>query len=201
MFKTWKKTVINVPGCYKTGFFLVWIFLGYLFLPYTAHTFHEMRPKEKAFHAIIARAADRYRVEIELVKAMIMVESRFDARAVSDSGARGLMQLMPETAESLGVKDCFDPEQNINAGVRYFKNLKAQFNGNIILALAAYNAGPSRVKKCGGIPKMTSTRKYIIKVLQFYRIYKRDRHLEGHEYKAAIPAAIKAAMEDEFLPM
>jgi soluble lytic murein transglycosylase-like protein len=82
------------------------------------------------------------------------------------------MQLMPNTAQALGVKDCFDPEQNITAGVRYFQRLKRQFNGSIILALAAYNAGPTRVKKCGGIPEFGITRQYIMRVLLFYHIYK-----------------------------
>ena len=101
-----------------------------------------------------------------------MAESGFDAKAVSSRGACGLMQLMPETAENLGVVDCFDPQENIDAGVRYFQKLKTLFNRNITLALAAYNAGPTRVRKYGGIPEYSGTRRYIKKVLKFYLIYK-----------------------------
>jgi len=137
-----------------------------------AHGFEEVVSRADVFHPIIARAAGRYRVETEMIKAMIMAESGYDADAVSKSGARGLMQLMPTTAKALGVKDCFDPEQNITAGVRYFQRLERSFNGSIILALAAYNAGPTRVKKCGGIPEFGSTRQYIMRVLLFYHIYK-----------------------------
>lgn len=154
-----------------SGILLIGVFL--VGLPFTAYSFQEKNPHQRVLHSIIAQAANRHRVEIALVKAMIMAESRYDVDAVSDRGARGLMQLMPTTAKSLGVEDCFDPEQNVDAGVRYFKSLKIQFDGNVILALAAYYAGPAKVKKCGGISDATSTWQYIMRVLGFYRIYKK----------------------------
>jgi len=138
----------------------------------TAGPYRKTKPNEGPYHFVIARAAERHQVDIELIKAMIMVESKYDAEAVSNRGARGLMQLMPATAKMLGVKDCFDPCQNVEAGVAYFKRLKNRFNGNIILALAAYNAGPTRVRECGGIPRLSSTRQYIRKVLTCYFNYK-----------------------------
>lgn len=151
-------------------FLLLWT-LSHVF-PSSAHAFEDAKPKQGRFHPIIVRVAKKYRVETELVKAIIRVESGYDAHAVSRNGAQGLMQLMPDTAEALGVRDCFDPAQNIDAGVRYFNKLKKQFSGNIVLALAAYNAGPARVRKCGGIPELRCTRRYILKVLDFYAVYK-----------------------------
>ena len=127
---------------------------------------------EDRFHKIIANAAERYDVDIELVKAMIMAESGYDMYAVSDSGAVGLMQLMPATAEALGVENYFDPIQNVNAGVRYLKILSKQFDENLILALAAYNAGPTRVRRCRGIPKIGSTMRYVLRVMGLYLSYK-----------------------------
>jgi soluble lytic murein transglycosylase-like protein len=90
---------------------------------------------------------------------------------MSAKGAGGLMQLMPETAESMGVDDIFDPVQNINAGVRYFKKLLKLFESDVNLALAAYNAGIQRVKQYNGIPPYSTTQIYIKKVLEFYRYY------------------------------
>lgn len=148
------------------------LWAGY-YSPCPARSSQEIGQRQNCFHTIIVGAARRHQVEAEIIKAMIMVESEYDAEAVSESGARGLMQLMPSTAETLGVEDCFDPRENVEAGVAYFKMLKEQFNGNIILALAAYNAGPTRVRECGGIPH-ASTRHYILKVLNFYLIYKKQ---------------------------
>jgi soluble lytic murein transglycosylase-like protein len=100
-----------------------------------------------------------------------MAESGFNPRAVSKVGARGLMQLMPRTAKFLGVKDSFKPDHNIDAGVRYFKQLLDQFDGKIKLALAAYNAGTHNVRKYGGIPPFKATQIYIDKVLRYYEVY------------------------------
>jgi soluble lytic murein transglycosylase-like protein len=105
------------------------------------------------------------------VKAVIKAESRCDPTAVSPKGAMGLMQLMPSTVESMGVKDPFDPRENIEAGVRYLKWLLERFNGNIGLALAAYNAGPTRVKRFGRVPPYRETREYVKKVMRFYQDY------------------------------
>jgi len=106
---------------------------------------------ERLFQPIVLKAANRYKVDPAMVMAIIMAESSYNPKAVSKKGAKGLMQLMPTTARSLGVKDIFNPEHNINAGVRYFKKLLNQFDGNVELALAAYNAGSRKVREHRGI--------------------------------------------------
>ena len=101
-----------------------------------------------------------------------MAESGFNPKAVSKVGARGLMQLMPRTARSLGVEDSFKPAHNIDAGVRYFKCLLDKYDGEIKLALAAYNAGSDNVRKYGGVPPFKATEFYINKVLKYYEAYR-----------------------------
>ena len=120
----------------------------------------------------IRQAAALYQIPEELVRAVIRVESGFDPRAVSRTNARGLMQLMPETAERMLVSDVFDPRQNIFGGVRYLRVLANLFNGDIELTLAGYNAGENAVIAHGGIPPFEETRQYVVKVLQFYRYYR-----------------------------
>ncbi|MFH1822581.1 MAG: lytic transglycosylase domain-containing protein [Patescibacteria group bacterium] len=117
---------------------------------------------------IIRRASVEYGVDTPLIKAVIMSESRFDPNAVSHVGASGLMQLMPATASYLGVQDPFDPEENIFAGTRYFSGFMQKYDGNIELALAAYNAGPTRVSEYGGVPPFPQTQSYINKVMGYY---------------------------------
>jgi soluble lytic murein transglycosylase-like protein len=122
-----------------------------------------------ALQPLIAAAAARYRVEPALVHAVIQVESNFNPRAVSPKGARGLMQLMPSTAQRLGVADAFDPRQNIEGGVRYLAGLLALFGNDLRLALAAYNAGENAVIQYGHrIPPFRETQDYVPKVLQQY---------------------------------
>jgi soluble lytic murein transglycosylase-like protein len=130
--------------------------------------------KSKRYHDIILKAATRYMVDPELIKAIVMAESGYDPQAVSSQGATGLMQLMPRTAESLGVEDAFNPEHNVNAGVRYFKQLLEEFNCDIELALAAYNAGSSTVKRHHGIPPIKATQHYVKKVFAYYHYYKNE---------------------------
>ena len=127
---------------------------------------------EHRFNHIIQRAANRYEVDPALVRAIIMAESSYNPKAVSKKGAKGLMQLMPRTAEYLGVEDSFNPEHNIDAGVRYFKQLLDQFNGDVKLALAAYNAGSKRVRKYKGIPPFKDTQYYIRKVFEYHQRFK-----------------------------
>ena len=129
---------------------------------------------ERLFHPIILQAANRYQVDPALIKAIIMAESGYNPRAVSKMGAKGLMQLMPATARALGVEDSFNPEHNINAGVGYFKKLLGQFDGDVRLALAAYNAGTRKVRQYKGIPPFKATRYYITKVFEYYQIYKKQ---------------------------
>ncbi len=119
---------------------------------------------------IIARASSRYGVDAGLIKAVIKTESNFNPNAVSSAGARGLMQLMPGTARSLGVNNSFDPEQNIMAGTRFLRDLLDRYNGNIDSSLAAYNWGPGNVDKHPDkLPR--ETRNYLIRVKQLFTSY------------------------------
>jgi soluble lytic murein transglycosylase-like protein len=127
---------------------------------------------ERLFHPLILQAANRHKIDPDLVRAIIMAESSYNPKAISKKGARGLMQLMPRTAEALGIEDVFDPEHNINAGVKYFKQLLNQFNGDIKLALAAYNAGSGNVRRYQGIPPFKATKIYVKKVFEYYNSYK-----------------------------
>jgi soluble lytic murein transglycosylase-like protein len=127
---------------------------------------------ERLFQPIVLKAANRHKVDPAMVMAIIMAESSYNPKAISKKGAKGLMQLMPTTARSLGVKDIFDPEHNINAGVRYFKKLLNQFDGDVELALAAYNAGSRKVREHRGIPPFKATKYYVKKVIKYYRYYK-----------------------------
>ncbi|NGZ05422.1 MAG: lytic transglycosylase domain-containing protein [Magnetococcales bacterium] len=120
----------------------------------------------------IQDASLRYQIHSALIKAVIKTESDFNPLAVSSKGAVGLMQLMPGTAQDLGVVDRTDPVANIHGGTRYLRELLGQFNNNLILSLAAYNAGPGAVKKYGNtVPPYEETQQYVAKVLHFYRAY------------------------------
>ena len=118
---------------------------------------------------IAAAAARRHGLDPELVIAVVAVESGFKPEAVSPKGAQGLMQLMPKTAESLGVADAFDPEQNLDGGVRHLGDLLALYDGDVEWALAAYNAGEGAVHRHHGVPPYRETRAYVRKVLERYR--------------------------------
>ncbi len=120
----------------------------------------------------IRQAATLYQIPEQLVRAVIKVESDYDPAAVSVSGARGLMQLMPDTADRMQVKDIDDPRENIFGGVRLLRILANAFNGDLSLTVAAYNAGPDAVMKYGGIPPFTQTRDYVVKVVGYYRRYR-----------------------------
>jgi soluble lytic murein transglycosylase-like protein len=125
------------------------------------------------FHPLIVRVSRAHNVDPALVKAIIMAESGYNPQAVSKDGARGLMQLMPGTADSLGVQDIFDPEENVSGGVKYLKNLLNEFGGEIKLALAAYNAGSRKVKTYKGVPPIGATQVYINKVIKYYQDYRK----------------------------
>ncbi len=121
---------------------------------------------------LITNASERFGVSFPLLKAIIKAESDFDARAVSKKGAMGLMQIMPQNFKLLGLKDPFNPTQNINAGARYFKQLYNRFNGKLALSLAAYNAGPTAVDRYKTIPPYDETEEYVRRVLKYYYNYK-----------------------------
>src|SRR3954464_9470825 len=122
----------------------------------------------------IREAATLYKIPEALVRAVIRVESGFDPRAVSPANARGLMQMIPETAERMLVSDVFDPRQNIFGGVRYLPALANTFNGDLALTVAAYNAGEGAVIRNGGIPPYPETQDYVVKVIGYYRTYRND---------------------------
>ena len=133
---------------------------------------HKIKEAELLYNPIILEAASQNGVDLTIIKAIIMTESGFNSMSLSEEGAVGLMQLMPETAKSLGVKDLYNPEENIQAGVRYFKGLLNRFNGDTKMALAAYNAGASKVINYNGVPPFRETRLYIRKVLSYQSFYK-----------------------------
>jgi soluble lytic murein transglycosylase-like protein len=120
---------------------------------------------------IISKASRKYGVDVGLIKAVIKAESNFNPQAVSHAGARGLMQLMPSTARSLGVSDSFDPEQNVMGGTRFLKDMLKRYDGDVDAALAAYNWGPGNVdKRSDHLPR--ETRDYLVRVKQLYASYR-----------------------------
>lgn len=123
------------------------------------------------FETIIDSCATEYGVDKALVKAVIRAESGYNPNAVSPKGAAGLMQLMPKTAQGLKVANAFDPADNIRGGVRYLRFLLDTFNGDVRLALAAYNAGLAKVARYGGIPPYRETRDYVARVMDYRRAY------------------------------
>ncbi len=130
-------------------------------------------PRDWRYDGLIGLTARQHRVQPALVKAVIAVESNFDATAVSKKGAQGLMQLMPETAVRLGVEDPFQPTQNVRGGTIYLRSMLDRY-GDMERALAAYNAGPSAVDRHGGVPPYPETQDYVARVLTYYRHYHGD---------------------------
>ncbi len=124
---------------------------------------------------LIEVSARRFQLDSALIRAVIKVESDFDPSVVSSRGARGLMQLMPDTAREVGVLDPFDPSEAIHGGSKYLRKMLDSFDSNLDYALAAYNAGPNAVRKYGGIPPYLETQNYVKKVRQYFDYYSRQK--------------------------
>ncbi len=147
--------------------------LGAQFYPLEASAWHRTRPSTEGgvgsmerYEPIINRAASRYDLDPELIRAVILQESGGDTTAVSPKGAKGLMQLMDGTADELGVKNPFDPQENIFGGSKYLKEQLARWGGDLDKALASYNAGPTAVRRYGGVPPFKETKDYIARVTE-----------------------------------
>ena len=132
-----------------------------------AQSADRLSPRQK-IQDIVSRMSKKHGVDEKLVNALIKQESGFNPNAKSKVGAMGLMQLMPSTAKGLGVTNPMDPEQNVEGGVKYLKSMLNKYNGNIILALAAYNAGPGAVDKYDGVPPYKETQNYVKSILASY---------------------------------
>jgi soluble lytic murein transglycosylase-like protein len=124
------------------------------------------------FDPIIVEASKKYGLEAPLIKAVIKTESDFDPNAISNKGARGMMQIMPFNFRSLNVENPFDPNQSIDAGARYLRDMMDRFQGKLALSLAAYNAGPGAVDRYNGIPPYQETEEYVERVMRYYHRYK-----------------------------
>jgi len=154
-----------------------------VFTDYPVHSGYKIHVREKGsfrlaaisgyypYREVVLEACTIYRMDEALIRAVVEVESDYNRYAVSSAGARGLMQLMPETALRLGVRNIWDPRQNIHAGTAYLQRFIRQFSGNVELALAAYNAGPNAVIAYGRIPPYPQTVNYVQKVMRLYRDY------------------------------
>lgn len=173
----------NLPD--REGFKLVYRSKG----PVTHSAGFRLSPSNnRLYDVFIQEASTLHGVDQALVRAVIQVESEFDARAVSRAGARGLMQIMPQTAERFGVADAFDPRQNIFGGVKYLRKLLNLFNGDISLAVAGYNAGEHAVQRHNGIPPYKETQGYVRKILALLG--------RSSSAESALPARVTSASEE-----
>lgn len=146
----------------------------------------EVKPPYREF---VETAAARYRVDADLISSVIAVESNFDPKAVSRKNARGLMQLLPETAARLGVRNIDDPQENIDAGTRYLSELLQKYNNDLVLALAAYNAGPDKVQSYGRVPPYAETIAYVRRVKRSFEKSKANPSTKTTTQLGAVAAA------------
>ena len=144
------------------------------------------------FEEMIHEVSSRYRVDPALVRAVIETESHWNSSAISRRGALGLMQLVPGTAQQLGVSNALDPKQNVDGGVRYLHSLLERYNGDLDKTLAAYNAGPGAVDRAGGVPRIRETREYVQKVTNSYYRPDSDRLPRAFEAREPIYRTVAA---------
>ena len=138
-----------------------------------------------ALHQVVDSASAAYHLDPDLVNSVIHAESGFNSHAVSPKGARGLMQLMPGTANQLGVNDAFDPQSNVTGGSRYLRELLERYNFDLVKALAAYNAGPERVEQYQGVPPFRETRAYVARIVHEYNKKKIAQEKEAKQKQVA----------------
>jgi soluble lytic murein transglycosylase-like protein len=149
---------------------------------------------ERELEPVIRRHSSQQQLHPALIRAVIKAESNFDPRAVSRAGAIGLMQLMPQTAVRLDVRDMYDPDDNVGGGAKYLRQLLDRFHGNLPLALAAYNAGENAVERYQALPPFDETRQYVRKVLRYYRTFLvRDGVIMERPVSRYAPAVTTAA--------
>ena len=150
---------------------------------------HIMVP-ERELAPVIARHSRQHQLHPALIRAIIKAESNFDSHAISRAGAVGLMQLMPQTAVRLDVRDLYDPDDNVGGGTKYLRQLLDRFHGNLPLALAAYNAGENVVDRYQSLPPIDETRQYVRRVLRYYRTFlTRDGFITERPVSQHVPAA------------
>jgi soluble lytic murein transglycosylase len=156
---------------------------------------------ERELEPLIKRHSSQQQLHPALIRAVIKAESNFDPRAVSRAGAIGLMQLMPQTAVRLDVRDMFDPDENVGGGTKYLRQLLDRFHGNLPLALAAYNAGETIVDRYQALPPIDETRQYVRKVLRYYRTFLvRDGVITERPVTPSVPSAPAEAREISAAP-
>ncbi len=143
---------------------------------------------DRELDPVIARHSKANRLHPALIRAVIKTESNFDPTAVSRAGAIGLMQLMPQTAVRLDVRDLYNPDENIGGGTKYLRQLLDRFNGNLPLALAAYNAGENTVERYQGLPPIEETRQYVKKVLRYYRTFLTSQRMPSGSFRSYGPS-------------
>ena len=157
---------------------------------------------ERELEPLIKRHSSQQQLHPALIRAVIKAESNFDPRAVSRAGAIGLMQLMPQTAVRLDVRDMFDPDENVGGGTKYLRQLLDRFHGNLPLALAAYNAGENIVDRYKSLPPIDETRQYVRKVLRYYRTFLvRDGVITERPVTQLAPSAPAADREISVAPL